>query len=404
MHNLKDLAFIDNYAGDSPYTGSAVRIGAGIMAEEIIPAAARRGKRMVTGSCSTIGVSGGYASGGGYGSLTSLYGMAADSVLEWELVTATGEHLTAIPRQHADLYRALSGGGAGAFAVIVSMTTRTYNDGPMQGAAFTITNSNATAFWNTIDLFHTIIAPVVDTGATITYFIRSNELIVFAAVIPGSEDQVQITSIFDPVITELSHTGGAINVTTSIFPSYHALYESYFASTSSSAAVGQITGGRIIPRDSLTPTSPNVQEIRSALRAFTDAAFYIVCAALNADSRQSPVIPNAVLPLWRSALLTCIMVQPWDYSLPWAENLQRQEDLANIYMPQLMAATPGGGGYLNEAHFDTPNWQEEFYGANYPRLEEIKWRYDPEGIFYARTAVGSEKWAEDEEGRLCRVA
>jgi hypothetical protein len=36
---------------------------------------------------------------------------------------------------------------------------------------------------------------------------------------------------------------------------------------------------------------------------------------------------------------------------------------------------------------------------------KIKDKYDPDQIFYAITAVGSERWYEDMEkgGRLCRV-
>lgn len=50
-----------------------------------------------------------------------------------------------------------------------------------------------------------------------------------------------------------------------------------------------------------------------------------------------------------------------------------------------------------------PNWQETFYGANYERLLAIKAKYDPNGIFYATTAVGSEGWKADIGGRLCKV-
>lgn len=49
------------------------------------------------------------------------------------------------------------------------------------------------------------------------------------------------------------------------------------------------------------------------------------------------------------------------------------------------------------------NWQETFYGANYPRLRSIKAKYDPHDIFYATTAVGSDEWEIESPGRLCRV-
>ena len=60
--------------------------------------------------------------------------------------------------------------------------------------------------------------------------------------------------------------------------------------------------------------------------------------------------------------------------------------------------------YMNEGNFRQPNWQEVFYGENYDRLLSIKNKYDPEHLFYALTAVGSEYWVpETEFGRLCKA-
>lgn len=73
-------------------------------------------------------------------------------------------------------------------------------------------------------------------------------------------------------------------------------------------------------------------------------------------------------------------------------------------MPRLEALSPDGGSYLNEADFNQPNWQKAFYGKNYDKLSAIKDRYDPNGLFYGLTAVGSDKWDNrlNTDGRLCR--
>jgi hypothetical protein len=71
-------------------------------------------------------------------------------------------------------------------------------------------------------------------------------------------------------------------------------------------------------------------------------------------------------------------------------------------VPLLERLTPGGGAYLNEGDFRQPNFQEVFYGRHYTKLLQIKNKYDPFNIFYARTGVGSEFWAEQPDDRLCQ--
>ena len=41
------------------------------------------------------------------------------------------------------------------------------------------------------------------------------------------------------------------------------------------------------------------------------------------------------------------------------------------------------------------------WGGNYPRLLELKKRYDPSGLFYGHHAVGSELW--DASGNCRKV-
>lgn len=58
---------------------------------------------------------------------------------------------------------------------------------------------------------------------------------------------------------------------------------------------------------------------------------------------------------------------------------------------------------MNEADFGQPDWQYVFYGENYGRLLAIKEKYDPYDLFYGLTAMGSEAWISQPDGRLCRA-
>lgn len=72
--------------------GPAVTVGAGVLTGELYAAGAAAGYTVVGGSCSTVGVAGGWMQGGGYGILTPLYGLGVDNVLQFTLVTATASH------------------------------------------------------------------------------------------------------------------------------------------------------------------------------------------------------------------------------------------------------------------------------------------------------------------------
>jgi len=112
---------------------------------------------------------------------------------------------------------------------------------------------------------------------------------------------------------------------------------------------------------------------------------------------------NAVNPSWRDALIDTIITTPWNFTAPWEEMLANQELMTDVLMPKLAELTPDGSAYLNEADFRQPDFKEVFYGANYAKLESIKAKYDPFNLFYAVTAVGSDFWEPQEDGRLCKA-
>lgn len=75
--------------------------------------------------------------------LRGVFPLGVDNVLEIELVTSTGDHLTANAYQHPDLFWALRGGGGGTFGIVTALTYRTHPLVPIIGAFF-----NATATLN----------------------------------------------------------------------------------------------------------------------------------------------------------------------------------------------------------------------------------------------------------------
>jgi len=79
----------------------------------------------VTGTCSTVGMTG-LTLGGGYGPLIGRFGLALDNLLTAQVVLADGRVVVADDSNEADLFWALRGGG-GNFGVVTAMRHRLHN-------------------------------------------------------------------------------------------------------------------------------------------------------------------------------------------------------------------------------------------------------------------------------------
>jgi hypothetical protein len=106
----------------------------------------------------------------------------------------------------------------------------------------------------------------------------------------------------------------------------------------------------------------------------------------------------------------------------WAENNATAKASAVAAMEQrvtyLRDLLPNSGSYLNEvcilaafdyvgsnhmkANPDEPDFQQAFWGTNYPKLAAIKKAYDPTDVFWCHPCVGSEGWQEVGD-MLCKV-
>ena len=61
----------------------------------------------------------------------------------------------------------------------------------------------------------------------------------------------------------------------------------------------------------------------------------------------------------------------------------------------LLALPARPASYVSETDYFEADWQQAFWGEHYPRLMQIKRRYDPDGLFFVHHSVGSEGWSPD---------
>ncbi len=131
----------------------AVTVGAGAIWMHVYDAVTTGSGRYVQGGgCATVGVAG-LIQGGGFGSFSKNYGLAAAGLLEAEVVTADGSVLIANACTNPDLFWGLKGGG-NSLGVITRLTLRT-QDLPNQfgGVFLTVKASTDAAFRRLIGRF-----------------------------------------------------------------------------------------------------------------------------------------------------------------------------------------------------------------------------------------------------------
>ena len=380
-------------------------MGAGVQAYEAYAAADAHGVRVLGGTCPTVGLAGGFTQGGGHSTLSSTYGLAADNALEWEVVTAAGAHLVASRTQNQDLYWALSGGGAGTFAVILSLTAKVFPDGEIGGASLTFGSGTVSSdtYWEAISVFHDSIPGYVDIGGIVDYIATSTALEINVLNFPG-KSKAQVHSIVKPLTDRLTELKIEYTLNVTSFPTFIQHLNNYFGPLPYAVdASAQVSGSRLIPRSVVVK---NNKALTTTLQDITSGGqFFVAGLGISAPLSLSSNSPtsNAVLPAWRTALLHLLIVAEWNFTAPLSDNLALQARLTDKIVPSLEALTPGSGAYLNEANFEQPDFQQAFYGENYAMLLEVKRRWDPDNLLYARTAVGSESFMVAGDGRLCHV-
>lgn len=110
---------------------------------------------------------------------------------------------------------------------------------------------------------------------------------------------------------------------------------------------------------------------------------------------------SAIQPGWyRSIVLDIFERDVVDFS--YINNIEPFTYIRSKVEPVYRNLSPTVGTYMNEADWGNVHWKEDFYGVHFDRLSIVKQKYDPDGVFYCITCVGSEDWVVKEDGTLCK--
>jgi FAD/FMN-containing dehydrogenase len=440
----------------------AVTLGAGTIGIQAYQAVTTKAGRYVQGGgCLTVGLAG-LIQGGGFGSFSKHYGTAAGSLLEAEVVTADGQIRIANACTNPDLFWALKGGGGGTFGVVSRLTVRAHDLPEYFGVVnFKITAASDDAYRRLIRQFvsfysenlfndhwgeqarlrpdNTFEIAMLSHGldaeqpkkvwqAFLDWVRRSSDYSVKWPVTIGSiparhlwdvawwkehwpevilprngstvhalVDDVLVHLISQPILESDNRPGaGSDNVwfkgSTGECGWYIWAYESLW-----------------LPESLLESSSQ--QRLADALFAASRHATFELHFNKGLAGAPADAIAGAKDTATNPAVLTAFALViagdsqgPAYPGIPGHEpsitegrkGAQRVDQCVN----ELRAITPEDGAYVSESNYFQKGFQQAYWGSNYPRLAEIKKKYDPDGLFIVHNGVGSEQWSHDGFTRL----
>ncbi|MFD7229166.1 FAD-binding oxidoreductase [Streptomyces sp. NPDC059881] len=365
------------------------------------------------GSCPSVGV-GGHIAGGGYGTLSRRYGMVVDHLYGVDLVVVDkngkARRVVATRRAddpHRDLWWAHTGGGGGNFGVVLRYLLRSPQARGKDPSTLlptppaTAPGLAVTWQWADVDerAFTTLVRnhgtwherhPRSPVSSSLALSHRAAGQ--FQLHVGVDAEQPEATQLMDAYVKDVTGGVGAPAATTRSDQPWLT------------ATLGAETyaGG--------TPFKSKAGFLR---RRWTDRQIAVVHKHLNDGDQRwgasvhvtsfggtiNTVAPDATAFPHRDALFSV------SYDLYWADPADTEEiNWIRRFYQEVYADTGGvpvpgdanSGAYVNypDADLADPRWNTSdapwhtlYYRANYPRLQQIKARWDPRNVFHHALSV-----------------
>ncbi|KAI0595166.1 hypothetical protein F4775DRAFT_383507 [Biscogniauxia sp. FL1348] len=417
VHGLNSLKFHEDFVPEgcaqsqSANAGRALTAGTGASSADVTAFAAAHNSTVVAGYAPTIAVSGGWMLGGGHSVLSPAYGLGADRVVQFKIITPDGVLRVANKCQHVDLFWAMRGGGGGTFGVVLEATHRVEPTGPVAVSSITLpSNITADVAMRWIELMARESLAWGKQGwgghAAGMYLTYMNPLRTIANLSDGgSAARASMKNAID-FAASIGGTG-----VIEILPDFIDVWNKYIISGARQTA-GQVhvLSSRLIPR-SLFENEEGIVRLMNYFAAawdlgFDPRSFYCpVDTPFVADAvKNDEAGKTAVNPAWYHSLWS---IGRSSFSIPWnasyAVRLQNLTALTRATLLEEELTGTEGGTYPNEANPFTRNWRESWWAANYPRLLEVKQKYDPDELLKCWKCVGFNDADMDSERFSCQA-
>ena len=323
------------------------------------------------------------------------------------IVTPDGKAVTANECQNKELFWTMRGGGPG-FGVLVSATIKAF---PTPKVSFAVmlanqTTTNDDALFDLLAEFNTHIPEFSDAGLLGYYIYHTKgdfkQIIFMLHVLnrPATDIDAIIKPFTDKFNQKLYKDNLSIGyrVPPMQVPNYNTYANAMFRNDQ--VKRDALLPSRLVPKSALTPANKPLLKEKLAQAAFPGEAWIVgaMGAGRNASIAHKPE-EMSLNPAWRNTYVHIFTMA--GFPADEAGKAKAYDFATNTMEQALIDLAPDSGAYLNEANPFTKDPFKTFWGSNYPRLKQIKKKFDPKGVFVCRTCVGSDEW-EEKGDKICR--
>jgi len=354
------------------------RVGSGVYCLDLHQQLYDAGVTVPAASGASVGIAG-LALGGGFGVVSRKYGLTCDAINGVDMVDANGNVVHANAQERPDLYWACRGGGGGNFGIVTSFDLRVQ---PIGYVAVCNITWPWQAFDAVVDAWQHWAPAVRDDVSTFLRLAVSGTITLFGQMTPDNPaDLAAFPQTLQPVLSAASPTG--INIQTMPYSAAAAMFAGAdplntqwmihphndrqpFKSTSAIAR-------ELFPNDTITLLRKQLESAPPQTDWETNEPSMVqLLAGGGAPSRVA--VDETAVPHRPAKFVV-------QYDAYWTDPGDEERSTTWIEGVRTAMLPYAQGAYVNYVDSLLPNFLDQYYGPNLPRLVSVKAGIDPENVF-----------------------